>query len=83
MSFVVQLFERIDTNGDGYISFPEYLNYMSSRKNKLPANHVLNEIFESFDRNDDGHLNLNDLRHALLYLGTYVLLQAPPSSGSY
>merc|ERR1712113_231022 len=58
------LFKLVDTDGDGYISFMDFLSAT------LPPG-VLNDdknfsaVFEFFDRNGDGFIDVNDLVEAL------------------
>ncbi|CAH1400175.1 unnamed protein product [Nezara viridula] len=63
------VFKKMDLNSDGVISFPEFVSHQSSRNKELPTTKVIHENFALFDRNEDGFLNLDEVRHLLLYMG--------------
>ncbi|XP_014276522.1 uncharacterized protein [Halyomorpha halys] len=63
------VFKKMDQNSDGVISFPEYISHLANRKKELPSTKIIHRHFALFDKNEDGFLNLDDVRHVLLYMG--------------
>uniref|UniRef100_A0A224XLJ4 Putative calmodulin 4 n=1 Tax=Panstrongylus lignarius TaxID=156445 RepID=A0A224XLJ4_9HEMI len=62
-------FKRMDINADNKISVQEYLHHVSRSRYKLPLKRDVEEIFNMYDTNYDAHINLDELRQILLYMG--------------
>ncbi|KAK9503804.1 hypothetical protein O3M35_010283 [Rhynocoris fuscipes] len=62
-------FNKMDINGDRKVSLQEYLAHVSNSKKKMLPDKKLIEIFNSYDTNFDAHINLDELRQILLYMG--------------
>uniref|UniRef100_A0A161M7P8 Calmodulin-like protein 5 n=1 Tax=Triatoma infestans TaxID=30076 RepID=A0A161M7P8_TRIIF len=62
-------FKKMDINSDNKVSIQEYLHHVSKSRKKLPLKREVEEIFNMYDTNYDGHINLDELRQILLYMG--------------
>lgn len=62
-----RMFAFYDTNKDGVISFPEFLNGLAYRKKK----DKLRKVFEAFDINGDGYVDRRDFLR--MFRSYYVL----------
>src|SRR5271169_4133596 len=51
------------------LEFPVFLTYISSLKSQLSSRHDLAGAFTSFDENDGGYIDLDDLRNDLIMTG--------------
>ena len=60
---VGKLFEQVDRNADGSISYEEYLEFVSRRIVELRA------VYDAVDKNGDGRLTSSELRSAAATLG--------------
>lgn len=59
-----KIMEEIDLDGDGFISYEEFLR-VSLNKNKILNEKNLKLCFDSFDRNHDGKLSADEIRRVL------------------
>lgn len=59
----------MDINSDNRVSVQEYLHHISKCRMRLPRKHEVEEIFNIYDSNFDAHINLDELRQILLYMG--------------
>ncbi|KAF5741322.1 calmodulin-like protein 3 [Tripterygium wilfordii] len=66
---LVQMIEKIDVNGDGYVDIDEfgalYQNIMGERDEEED----MREAFNVFDQNGDGFITVEELRSVLASLG--------------
>ncbi|KAF5462691.1 hypothetical protein F2P56_018678 [Juglans regia] len=64
---VQDMIGEVDADGNGTIDFEEFLNIME-RKRKVPTEEP-REAFKLFDRDQDGYISANELRHVMMNLG--------------
>ena len=68
-----QLISEVDLDGDGKVSFKEFLSMnTSTRMRKLHEDTELREAFDFYDANKDGLVSATELRNALRRLGMPV-----------
>ncbi|XP_032741067.1 calmodulin-4-like [Rattus rattus] len=61
------LISRVDTDGDGTISFEEFLTAME--KYKKGSKEELQAVFRVFDQNGDGYITMDELKQGLSQMG--------------
>ena len=67
---VLEMILVIDTNGNGKVSFEEFLDvFLRTMKDTNEAEEELREAFKVFDKEGNGFLLISDLRKALTELG--------------
>ncbi|XP_008835071.1 calmodulin-like protein 5 [Nannospalax galili] len=64
-----ELISRVDTDGDGTISFDEFLAAMAKYASGGIAEKELRAVFSVFDQNGDGHISVDELKQAMTQLG--------------
>ena len=67
------LFEKYDTNGDGYIDFDEFVRFCDDME-KLSEKEILAEIFKLIDKDGNGVLDVEELKQFGLSMGFDVTL---------
>ncbi|XP_054446763.1 calmodulin-like [Pteronotus mesoamericanus] len=60
---------QVDTDGDGAISFPEFLAAMAKRMKSLGGQLDLQEVFRAFDLDGDGYITIDELKQAMARVG--------------
>ncbi|KAM5338852.1 calmodulin-alpha-like [Glossophaga mutica] len=60
---------QVDTDGDGAISFPEFLAAMVKRMKSWGGEQDLKEVFQAFDLDGDGHITIDELKQAMVRMG--------------
>lgn len=65
------MIDEVDADGSGTIDFPEFLNLLARtmRDADAGAEEELREAFRVFDRDQNGFISLNELRHVMNNLG--------------
>ncbi|KAG2442655.1 hypothetical protein HXX76_002739 [Chlamydomonas incerta] len=65
-----QMVKEVDTNGSGTVEFPEFVKLMKRRPEE-PADQeeALREAFRMFDRDGNGFINTQELKHVMCNLG--------------
>ncbi|GKU85864.1 hypothetical protein SLE2022_250070 [Rubroshorea leprosula] len=58
-----------DTDGNGTIEFVEFLNLMAKKMKETDAEEELKEVFQVFDKDQDGYISANELRQVMINLG--------------
>eukprot|EP00768_Dysnectes_brevis_P007223 gnl/Dysnectes_brevis/601_a663_4723.p3 GENE.gnl/Dysnectes_brevis/601_a663_4723~~gnl/Dysnectes_brevis/601_a663_4723.p3 ORF type:complete len:159 (+),score=67.20 gnl/Dysnectes_brevis/601_a663_4723:1363-1839(+) len=66
---LADLINSVDTDGNGVISFVEFIKLMVSRTRNADSEEELKEAFRVFDRNGDGYINAAELRHVMTHIG--------------
>ncbi|KAB2621436.1 calmodulin-like [Pyrus ussuriensis x Pyrus communis] len=63
------MISEVDVDGNGTIEFGEFLNLMARKMKENDADDELKEAFKVFDKDQDGYISPNELRHVMLNLG--------------
>ncbi|KAF9607026.1 hypothetical protein IFM89_030799 [Coptis chinensis] len=60
---------EVDLNRNGTIEFGEFLNLMAEKIKEVDADEELKEAFRVFDKDQNGFISANELRHVMISLG--------------
>ena len=63
------LYKEVDSNGNGFIDFDEFLNIIMTKMNDPYTHAQLVEALRIFDTDDNGTLNSHDLKSVCMKLG--------------
>ncbi|XP_050224568.1 calmodulin-like protein 8 [Mercurialis annua] len=63
------MISEVDVDGNGTIEFGEFLNLMAIKMKESEAEEELKEAFKVFDKDQDGYISPNELRHVMINLG--------------
>ncbi|KAL9685367.1 hypothetical protein QQ045_022817 [Rhodiola kirilowii] len=63
------MISEVDTSGSGGIELGEFLRLMSKKIKEVDAEGELREAFKVFDKNQDGFISPNELKHVMANLG--------------
>ncbi|CAK7340957.1 unnamed protein product [Dovyalis caffra] len=63
------MISEVDVDGNGTIEFGEFLNLMARKMKENDADEELKEAFKVFDKDQDGYISPNELRHVMINLG--------------
>ncbi|CAB4285622.1 unnamed protein product [Prunus armeniaca] len=63
------MIREIDADGNGTIEFGEFLHLMERKIKENEADAELREAFKVFDKDQDGYISPNELRHVMINLG--------------
>ncbi|XP_010552009.1 PREDICTED: calmodulin-like protein 3 [Tarenaya hassleriana] len=66
---LVQMIEKIDLNGDGYVDIDEFGGLYQSIMEERDEEEDMREAFKVFDQNGDGFITVEELRSVLASLG--------------
>jgi len=66
---LTSMIDDVDTDLDKKINFDEFLLIMNKRSNEIDIEEELMEAFKVFDKDGNGRLESNELRHIMLTLG--------------
>lgn len=63
------MLNEVDSDGNGSIDFPEFLNMMSRKMKDTDSEEELKEAFKVFDKDGNGYISASELRHVMSNLG--------------
>ncbi|CAK9165025.1 unnamed protein product [Ilex paraguariensis] len=63
------MISEVDSDGNGNIDFPEFLNLMAQKMKETDVEEELKEAFKVFDKDENGYISANELRHVMINLG--------------
>ncbi|KAJ6775260.1 CALCIUM BINDING PROTEIN [Salix purpurea] len=66
------MMSEADVDGNGTIEFVEFLNLMARKMRENDAYEELKEVFKVFDKDQDGYISLNELRHVMIDQGEHL-----------
>ncbi|XP_060206273.1 calmodulin-like protein 3 [Lycium barbarum] len=66
---LVQMIEKIDINGDGFVDMEEFGTLYQSIMDDTDEEEDMREAFNVFDQNGDGYITVEELRSVLSSLG--------------
>ncbi|XP_031248350.1 calmodulin-like protein 3 [Pistacia vera] len=66
---LVQMIDKIDTNGDGFVDIDEFGALYQTIMNEKDEEEDMKEAFNVFDQNGDGYITVDELRSVLASLG--------------
>ncbi|KAI5566677.1 hypothetical protein POPTR_013G040300v4 [Populus trichocarpa] len=66
------MIREVDVDGNGTIEFGEFWNLMARKIKENDADDELKEAFKVFDKDQDGYISPNELRHVMINLGEQV-----------
>ncbi|XP_009779430.1 calmodulin-like protein 3 [Nicotiana tabacum] len=66
---LVQMIEKIDVNGDGFVDMEEFGTLYQSIMDERDEEEDMREAFNVFDQNGDGFITVEELRSVLSSLG--------------
>ncbi|PNW85262.1 hypothetical protein CHLRE_03g178350v5 [Chlamydomonas reinhardtii] len=65
-----QMIREVDTNDSGAVEFPEFVKLMMKQpENPADQEESLREAFRMFDRDGNGFINADELKHVMCNLG--------------
>ncbi len=66
------MLKDIDAGGNGTIEFPEFLTLLTSKTKERAEQAEIVAAFRVFDRNNDGHISGDEIRHIMGNLGEKI-----------
>ncbi len=66
------MLKDIDAGGNGTIEFPEFLTLLTSKAKERAEQAEIVAAFRVFDRNNDGHISGDEIRHIMGNLGEKI-----------
>ncbi|CAK9195211.1 unnamed protein product [Sphagnum troendelagicum] len=63
------MINEVDSDGNGTIDFPEFLNLMARKMKDTDSEEELKEAFKVFDKDQNGFISAAELRHVMTNLG--------------
>jgi len=68
-SVLQNMLNEVDSDGNGYIDFSEFLVMMTRKIKDSDSDDDLKEAFKVFDKDDNGSISAKELRHVMTNLG--------------
>ncbi|KAJ4838587.1 hypothetical protein Tsubulata_007083 [Turnera subulata] len=65
------MLNEVDVDGNGTIEFGEFLNLMARKMKENEADEELREAFKVFDKDQDGYISPNELKHVMINIGEH------------
>ena len=66
------MINEVDANGNGTIDFPEFITMMSRKMKDTDSEEELLEAFKVFDKDGNGFITSQELRHVMTHLGEKI-----------
>lgn len=63
------MINEVDADGNGTMDFPDFLNLMSRQMKDTDSEEELIEAFKVFDRDGNGMIKIDELKHVMTNLG--------------
>lgn len=78
-----EMIDSVDTSGQGYIEFPDFLTYMLKARHpeETETEEELREAFKVFDREGTGLISRSELKFVMSSLGVCLCKRALMNSG--
>lgn len=62
---LMDMINEVDVDGSGTVDFPEFLDMMAKKIQNTDSAGEVREAFRVFDKMNEGHINVNELRFVL------------------
>ncbi|KAJ3699979.1 hypothetical protein LUZ61_003684 [Rhynchospora tenuis] len=66
---LLEMIREVDIDGNGTIEFNEFTNLMARKLMEADTDEEMKEAFEVFDKDHNGLISPNELRHVMMNLG--------------
>ncbi|GMH28495.1 hypothetical protein Nepgr_030338 [Nepenthes gracilis] len=66
---IEDIFAEADADGNGAVFFSEFLTAMARKVKEADAEEQLEEAFKVFDKDQNGYISPNELRHVMINMG--------------
>merc|ERR1711862_1027012 len=66
---LMDMINEVDADGSGTIDFPEFLTMMARKVKEVEGDEELRQAFMVFDKDGNGFITANELRHVMMNLG--------------
>lgn len=63
------MINEVDTDGNGTLDFPEFLEMMARKMGDRDSEEEIREAFKVFDKDNNGVISAAELRHVMTNLG--------------
>ncbi|XP_073047600.1 uncharacterized protein [Primulina eburnea] len=63
------MIHEVDTDGNGTIEFPEFVDLMAKKMKETEADDDLREAFDLFDQDRNGYISADELQQVMLRFG--------------
>ncbi|XP_065581263.1 neo-calmodulin-like isoform X1 [Artemia franciscana] len=66
---ILAIIKEVDADGNGTIEFSEFVIAMAKSVNDIDSEKEIKEAFDVFDKDGNGHINVEELRYVSVNLG--------------